>query len=41
MVDDKKILEAWKAHYDKISNEEFMWNEESIVGRMRSYLMMK
>jgi hypothetical protein len=23
VVDDQKILEVWKAHYDKISNEEF------------------
>jgi hypothetical protein len=32
VVDDQKILEVWKAHYDKISNEEFMWNKESIGG---------
>ena len=30
VVDDTKILEAWRAHYDKISNEEFLWNSESI-----------
>src|SRR5664279_2367073 len=32
VVDDKEVLEAWRAHYDTISNEEFVWNKDSIEG---------
>ena len=32
VVDDKEVLEAWRAHYDKISNEEFVWSKDSIEG---------
>ena len=31
-VDNEKLLEAWRAHYDKISNEEFPWNKDSVKG---------
>ncbi len=30
MVDEKEILEVRTAYYEKLSNEEFTWNEDSI-----------
>ena len=28
VVEEDKLLEVWKEHYDKISNEEFSWDRE-------------
>jgi hypothetical protein len=30
VVDDGKLLEVWRAYYDKISNEEFAWDSNSL-----------
>ena len=26
VVEEDKLMEVWRAHYDKISNEEFAWD---------------
>ena len=31
VVEEKKLLEVWKEHYDKISNEEFSWDREGLT----------
>ena len=31
VVEEDKLLEIWKAHYDKLSNEEFAWNREGLM----------
>ena len=31
MVEEEKLLEVWKEHYDKISNEEFSWDREGLT----------
>ena len=28
VVEEDKLLEVWKEHYDRISNEEFSWDRE-------------
>ena len=30
VVEEDKILEVWRAHYEKLSNEEFPWNREAL-----------
>ena len=30
-VDDKRVLNVWKEHYDKISNVEFHWSRNSLT----------
>ena len=29
MVDDDQLLETWRAHYEKLANEEFPWSRDS------------
>ena len=31
MVEEDKLLEVWRAHYDKLSNEEFAWDREGLT----------
>ena len=31
VVEENKLLEVWKEHYDKISNEEFSWGREGLT----------
>ena len=31
VVEEDKLMEVWKAHYDKISNEEFPWDRNSLT----------
>ena len=31
VVEEEKLLEVWKEHYDKISNEEFSWDREGLT----------
>ena len=31
VVEEDKLLEVWKEHYDKISNEEFSWDREGLT----------
>lgn len=31
VVDEDKQLEVWRAYYDKLSNEEFPWNKETLT----------
>ena len=31
VVEEDKLLEVWKEHYDKISNEEFKWDREGLT----------
>ena len=31
VVEEDKLLEVWKEHYDRISNEEFSWNREGLT----------
>ena len=31
MVDEDKLMEDWRAHYDKISNEEFAWDRNGLT----------
>jgi len=28
--EEEKVLDTWKAHYDKPSNEEFVWDKHSL-----------
>jgi len=32
LVDEEKIRERWRTHYDQISNEEFDWSRENLSG---------
>ena len=31
VVDEDKIMEVWRTHYEKLSNEEFPWNRETLI----------
>ena len=31
VVEGDKLMEVWRAHYDKISNKEFAWDENSLT----------
>jgi hypothetical protein len=31
VVDDDKLMEVWKAHYEHLANEEFPWNKDSLT----------
>ena len=31
VVEEDKLMEVWRAHYDKISNEEFAWDRNSLT----------
>ena len=31
VVEEDKLLEVWKEHYDRISNEEFSWDGEGLT----------
>ena len=31
VVEEDKLLEVWKEHYDRISNEEFGWDREELT----------
>jgi len=31
VVEDDKLMEVWRAYYDKLSNEEFPWNKDSLT----------
>jgi hypothetical protein len=31
VVDEDKIMEVWRTHYEKLSNEEFPWNRETLT----------
>ena len=31
VVDEDKLMEIWRAHYDGISNEEFAWDREGLT----------
>ena len=31
VVEEDKLLEVWKEHYDRISNEEFSWDREGLM----------
>ena len=31
VVEEEKLLEVWKEHYDRISNEEFSWDREGLT----------
>ena len=31
VVDDEKLMEVWRAYYDKLSNEEFSWSKDSLA----------
>ena len=31
VVEDEQVLEVWRSHYDKISNEEFEWDKDNLV----------
>lgn len=40
LVEDKKILDAWTAHYhDKITNDEFLWTK--ILSKMQGNCCLK
>ena len=28
VVEEDRLMEIWRAHYDKISNEEFTWDKD-------------
>ena len=30
VVEGDRLMEIWRAHYDKISNEEFTWDKEGL-----------
>ena len=32
VVEEDKLLEVWKEHYNRISNEEFSWDREGPTG---------
>ena len=31
VVEDDKLMEVWRAYYDKLSNEEFPWNKDTLT----------
>jgi len=31
VVDEDKMTEVWRTHYEKLSNEEFPWNKEALT----------
>ena len=31
VVEEDKLLEVWKEHYDRISNEKFSWDKEGLT----------
>ena len=31
VVDEDKLMDVWRAHYDGISNEEFAWDREGLT----------
>ena len=31
VVEEEKLMEVWRAHYDKISNEEFAWDRNGLT----------
>ena len=31
VVEEDKLMEVWRAHYDGISNEEFAWDREGLT----------
>ena len=31
VVEEYKLMEVWRAHYDKISNEEFAWDRNGLT----------
>ena len=31
MVDEQRVLERWREYYEKLSNEEFPWNKETLT----------
>ena len=31
VVEEDKLMEVWRAHYDKISNEEFAWDRNGLT----------
>jgi Reverse transcriptase (RNA-dependent DNA polymerase) len=31
VVDEDKMMEIWRTHYEKLSNEEFPWNKETLT----------
>ena len=31
VVEEDRLLEVWKEHYDRISNEEFSWDREGLT----------
>ena len=31
VVEEDRLMEVWKAHYDVLSNEEFSWDREDPV----------
>ena len=31
VVEKDKLMEVWRAHYDKISNADFAWNMNSLT----------
>ena len=31
VVEEEKLLEVWKEHYDEISNEELSWDREGLT----------
>ena len=47
VVEEDRLLEVWKEHYDRISNEEFSWDREGLrmlgqcVGLVRESLKRK
>ena len=32
VIDEEKMMEVWRAHYEKLSNEEFPWDKEALTG---------
>ena len=31
VFEEEKLMEVWRAHYDKLSNEEFPWNRDTLT----------
>ena len=31
VVEEDKLMEVWRVHYDEISNEEFAWDRNSLT----------
>ena len=30
VIDEEQLMETWRAHYEKLANEEFPWNNDSL-----------